>query len=87
MRKDNNHTLLKSFRLQQPQFREASIPIISIHRMLSGVPRALNLPAGCSVLEDLSNWEKVEVVELLRILQKISQKFVVEKSVLAAWKS
>ena len=43
-------TFLKSFKEQQPHFLVASMPMISIHLILEGVPRAPKAPAGCSVL-------------------------------------
>lgn len=45
----------KSFREQTPHCRFCSMPMISCRRITYGVPRALNLPAGCSVLSSLVN--------------------------------
>jgi hypothetical protein len=54
-------TFRKSFNEQTPQALLDSIPMISWGRMQAGVPRALNAPAGCSVLKgsvSLSSMER-----------------------------
>ena len=42
-------TCLKSFKEQTPQRLLCSIPMISLRRMMGGVPRALNAEAGLAV--------------------------------------